>query len=119
MDQNRLTADDNKKHKKSPVCKALISCILYFSEASFSVQAKAIKDHCNIYDPNTLTFKEGDIIKVSSSTELLIIESFSVQAKAIKDHCNIYDPNTLTFKEGDIIKVSCSTELLIIESYSV
>ena len=32
---------------------------------------------------------------VSSSIELLIIESYSVQAKAIKDHCNIYDPNTL------------------------
>ncbi|XP_062615346.1 caskin-2-like isoform X2 [Saccostrea cucullata] len=33
-------------------------------EASFAVQARAIKNYCNIYDPSTLAFKEGDIIKV-------------------------------------------------------
>ena len=35
-----------------------------FSEASFCVQAKAVRDHCNIYDPNSLTFKDGELIKV-------------------------------------------------------
>lgn len=35
------------------------------TEASFAVQARAIKNYCNIYDPSTLAFKEGDIIKVS------------------------------------------------------
>ncbi|KAK3586047.1 hypothetical protein CHS0354_033170 [Potamilus streckersoni] len=33
-------------------------------EASFAVRAKAVKDYCNIYDPNTLAFKEGDLIKI-------------------------------------------------------
>ncbi|XP_053393505.1 LOW QUALITY PROTEIN: caskin-2-like [Mercenaria mercenaria] len=35
-----------------------------FKEASFCVQAKAVRDHCNIYDPNSLTFKDGDLIKI-------------------------------------------------------
>lgn len=34
-------------------------------EASFAVQARAVKDHFNLYDPQSLSFKEGDIIRVS------------------------------------------------------
>ncbi|KAL5018515.1 hypothetical protein ScPMuIL_004237, partial [Solemya velum] len=33
-------------------------------EASFAVQARAVKDYCDIYSPAALSFKEGDIIKV-------------------------------------------------------
>lgn len=38
-------------------------------EASFAVQARAIKNYSNIYDPSTLAFKEGDIIKVLEQRE--------------------------------------------------
>ncbi|KAK7506256.1 hypothetical protein BaRGS_00002368 [Batillaria attramentaria] len=33
-----------------------------FEEASFAVQARAVKDYFNLYDPQSLAFKEGDII---------------------------------------------------------
>ncbi|KAL4241105.1 Caskin-2 [Mactra antiquata] len=33
-------------------------------DASFCVEAKAVKDHCNISEPNSLTFKNGDLIKI-------------------------------------------------------
>ncbi|KAL8610495.1 hypothetical protein ACOMHN_060415 [Nucella lapillus] len=33
-------------------------------EASFAVQARAVKDYFNLYDPHSLAFKEGDIITV-------------------------------------------------------
>ncbi|XP_076444536.1 LOW QUALITY PROTEIN: uncharacterized protein LOC143282697 [Babylonia areolata] len=33
-------------------------------EASFAVQARAVKDYFNVYDPQSLAFKEGDIITV-------------------------------------------------------
>ncbi|XP_052267192.1 caskin-2-like isoform X3 [Dreissena polymorpha] len=33
-------------------------------EASFSVQAKAVRDHCNIHEPYSLTFRDGDLIKI-------------------------------------------------------
>ncbi|KAK3090288.1 hypothetical protein FSP39_010658 [Pinctada imbricata] len=42
---------------------------LLLKEASFAVQARAVKDYCNIYDPQTLAFKQGDIIKVIEQRE--------------------------------------------------
>ncbi|XP_052791333.1 caskin-2-like isoform X3 [Mya arenaria] len=33
-------------------------------EASFCVQAKAVRDYCNIANPATLTFRNGDLIKI-------------------------------------------------------
>ena len=73
------------------------------SEASFAVQARAVKDYCNIYDPQTLAFKQGDIIKVSVTL-------------TSPPYSNIYDPQTLAFKQGDIIKVSLT---LTLQQYEV
>ncbi|WAQ96610.1 hypothetical protein MAR_029300, partial [Mya arenaria] len=35
----------------------------FSTEASFCVQAKAVRDYCNIANPATLTFRNGDLIK--------------------------------------------------------
>ena len=42
----------------------LIWYVSLFTEASYAVHARAITDHHNLYDPNSLSFKEGDYIKV-------------------------------------------------------
>ncbi|XP_052069070.1 caskin-2-like isoform X1 [Mytilus californianus] len=50
-------------------CRAAKDLKQLLTEASFAVQARAIKDYFNVYDPQSLTFKEGDIIRVLEQSE--------------------------------------------------
>lgn len=50
-------------------CRAAKDLKQLLTEASFSVQARAVKDHFNLYDPQSLSFKEGDIIRVLEQSE--------------------------------------------------
>lgn len=41
--------------------------LFFLSEASYAVQARAVKDYSNMHEPNHIAFKEGDLITVSTS----------------------------------------------------
>ncbi|GFN87260.1 class e vacuolar protein-sorting machinery protein hse1, partial [Plakobranchus ocellatus] len=42
----------------------MVCCIEFRAEASCAVYARALRDYSNVYDPGSLSFKEGDIITV-------------------------------------------------------
>ena len=56
-------------------------CCTVFSEASYAIHARAVREYYNMQEPNHISFREGDFIRVSRNS------SFSLCLKEVLYFC--------------------------------
>ncbi|XP_037073917.1 intersectin-2-like [Pollicipes pollicipes] len=106
---------------------------LLLKEAVYGCRARAVRDHRDASDPQSLSFSRGDVITVLQqsrtgrwrgvilqsnytsrtgsfpSSAVVLLERpeavYGCRARAVRDHRDASDPQSLSFSRGDVITV--------------